>query len=134
MSLRLKGIGLAVPDHHIRQADAATLGHSFASSDERKARTLMALYRRSGIDKRHSVLLESSEGPVSQRQSFYPPLQDPDDPGPATGVRMQVFEKHAPDLAATAARRALTDAEISAEDITHLVTVTCTGFFAPGLD
>jgi predicted naringenin-chalcone synthase len=37
-------------------------------------------------------------------------------------------------LAAAAARAALTDARMSASTVTHLVTVSCTGFVAPGID
>jgi len=47
---------------------------------------------------------------------------------------MARYETDAPPLAALAARRALEDAGWKATDITHLVTVSCTGFFAPGLD
>jgi predicted naringenin-chalcone synthase len=47
---------------------------------------------------------------------------------------MVAFEEHAPPLAAQAARAALGDAGIPPGDITHLVTVSCTGFFSPGVD
>jgi len=130
----LAGFGLAVPQHAIAQVDAAKLGLSFASPDGSRERTLQALYKRSGVTQRHSVLLDTSEGPVEDRQRFYPPIQSEDDPGPTTEARMQAFERHAPPLAAEASRAALNDAAMAADDITHLVTVSCTGFFAPGLD
>jgi predicted naringenin-chalcone synthase len=47
---------------------------------------------------------------------------------------MTRYEAAAPPLAAEAARRALAEAQWEAADITHLVTVSCTGFFAPGPD
>jgi predicted naringenin-chalcone synthase len=47
---------------------------------------------------------------------------------------MERFEADAPDLAKEAALAALTDAGLGAGEVTHLVTVSCTGFFAPGLD
>jgi predicted naringenin-chalcone synthase len=130
----LAGLGLAVPEHAIAQEDAATIGLSFASADGSRARTLQALYKRTGVKKRHSVVLESAHGPVRERQSFYPPIGGADDPGPSTGARMLAFERHAPPLAEEASRRALLDATLDAEEITHLVTVSCTGFFSPGLD
>ncbi|MBT8397650.1 MAG: type III polyketide synthase, partial [Gemmatimonadetes bacterium] len=57
-----------------------------------------------------------------------------DDQGPSTEMRMERFEADAPVLAMTAGRAALDDAGVGGEEITHLVTVSCTGFFAPGLD
>ena len=47
---------------------------------------------------------------------------------------MAWYETEAPPLAEAAARRALEDASTPVEAITHLVTVSCTGFFSPGLD
>lgn len=134
MSLLLAGIGTAVPRHFVLQDEAAAVNASFATSDPGRARTLKALYRRTGVTKRHSVLLESAEGPSTDRQSFYPPLRGPDDRGPPTELRMQRYEAEAPALTTCAARRALDDASLDAGRVTHLVTVSCTGFFAPGLD
>lgn len=134
MKLRLAGLGLAVPEHTMNQADSATMALSFVAPDSGRARTLQALYRRSGVAKRHSVILSASDGPIDGRQSFYPEARSAEDLGPTTEVRMRAFEDHAPPLAALAGRRALDDAGLSENEITHLVTVTCTGFFAPGLD
>jgi predicted naringenin-chalcone synthase len=47
---------------------------------------------------------------------------------------MERFEADAPGLAHSAALAALEEAKLSPSEITHLVTVSCTGFFAPGLD
>ena len=134
MSLVIHGIGTAVPEHFMLQTDAAEMASALAGPDGRGERTLKALYRRSGIRKRHSVLLKVAEGPLEIRQSFYDPCPVPGDPGPTTAARMARFEAEAPPLAARAARNALAEAGWDGADITHLVTVSCTGFFAPGLD
>jgi predicted naringenin-chalcone synthase len=134
MSMFIAGVGLAVPEHSITQSDSAAMGVTFATADGSRARTLQALYRRSGVTKRHSVVLDASEGPIEARQSFYPPVVGVGDGGPTTEVRMRAFHEKAPPLMATAGRRALDDAAVSPDEITHLVTVSCTGFFAPGLD
>jgi predicted naringenin-chalcone synthase len=47
---------------------------------------------------------------------------------------MRYFAEHVPPLATEAAKSALADASIGPTQITHLVTVTCTGFDAPGFD
>jgi predicted naringenin-chalcone synthase len=64
--------------------------------------------------------LTNHDGPVQQ--------------GPSTGERMQIFAAAAPELAVQSAELALIDSGVAASAITHLVTVTCTGFFAPGVD
>ena len=43
------------------------------------------------------------------------------------------FIRHAPELAITAARRALDDAGLGAKDIDGVVVSTCTGYLCPGL-
>ena len=134
MSFRLEGIGTALPEHRLTQEEAVELHATFCRFEEREARTLRALYRRSGVETRHSVLLEGSEGSLPERQRFYPPAEDGDDRGPTTLRRMEMYERHAPGLAISAARDALGGAELDVEEITHLVTVSCTGFLAPGVD
>ncbi|MHB1194418.1 MAG: type III polyketide synthase [Longimicrobiales bacterium] len=133
MSLRIEGIGLAVPEHAMPQDEAAEVLVSLHHGGGR-ARTVRALYARSGIRKRHSVLLDVPDGESAPRQSFYQPARDGTDDGPSTALRMQAFEAAAPPLATAASTGALRDAGMSPGDITHLVTVSCTGFFAPGLD
>ena len=62
------------------------------------------------------------------------------DPGPlrhrvAGGVPVYVVEDHALPLAVTAAQNCLRQLpEVALSSITHLVTVSCTGMYAPGLD
>jgi predicted naringenin-chalcone synthase len=134
MSLIVSGIGTAAPEQSIAQADAARVWAEFAGVDGKQARTIQALYRRSGVKKRHSSLLEgSSDGPVPN-QTFFEPIRFENDPGPTTGARMNRFEADAPGLASRAAQAALADAGLKAGEVTHFVTVSCTGFFAPGLD
>lgn len=134
MSFSLEGIGTALPEHRLTQEEAVELHATFCRFEKREARTLRALYRRSGVKTRHSVLLEGSEGSLPERQRFYPPAEADDDRGPTTVRRMEMYERHAPGMAVSAARDALEGAELDAEEVTHLVTVSCTGFLAPGID
>lgn len=134
MSLELTGFGTALPEHRFSQAELAELHARFCRLDETQDRTLRALYRRSGVSSRASVVLTRSDGPLDGRQTFFPPARDECDFGPPTAQRMKLYEAHAPPLAASAARRALADARIPAGAVTHLVTVSCTGFVAPGVD
>jgi predicted naringenin-chalcone synthase len=134
VTLALAGFGTRVPAHSISQEEAVEIHATLAEIDHERARTLRALYRRSGVKRRHSVLLESSLGPLMERQSFYPPARDDTDRGPATAMRMLRYESEAPALAGAAACGALGSAGVRSEDVTHVVTVSCTGFAAPGID
>lgn len=52
----------------------------------------------------------------------------------STGDRMRLYESHAPTLAAAAAQRVLDQVPHSADRVTDLIIVSCTGFAAPGVD
>ena len=134
MTSCLRGFGLALPEHSIAQADAAELVQSFNADTEDQTRVLRELYRRTGVRRRHSVVLETSDESAAVRQSTYTPRSDERPLGPTTSDRMRCYEQHAGVLATTAARRAFADAQFEALDITHLVTVSCSGFHAPGFD
>jgi alkylresorcinol/alkylpyrone synthase len=83
------------------------------------------LYRRAGVDSRASVL-----GDEQGHLDFYDPNADI----PSTAQRMLVYEQHAAELAGRACRDALERAQTRPAGITHLITVSCTGFSAPGVD
>ncbi len=129
MSLRLLGLGSAFPPWSIDQARAAEIVSDWLPFDPERMRRLRALYRRAGVERRHSVLLEDAEG----GQRFFGPAQ-PDGRGPGTRARMEVYEREAGPLAARAGRAALAQADLAGPEVTHLVTVSCTGFQAPGVD
>lgn len=130
MPLSIRGIGTALPAHGVNRHDAAALARRFSADTTARAALVERVQRRTRVHTRHSVLLESGEpaSPIADRLPFY------GDDNPSTGERMQRFARHAGPLALAAARRALEDATIPAERVTHLVTVTCTGFQAPGFD
>lgn len=127
----LTGLGTAVPHNVIAQARAAKLSAELIRGQQAKA--VEALYRRSGVKFRHSVLLEGN-GESIHTQSFYAPARDEQDRGPSTSERMERYAVEAPVLAADACRKALYQAGARAEGVTHLVTVSCSGFAAPGCD
>lgn len=133
MSLTLLGIGTSLPDHAIAQRDAATLAASFANVAPGRERALEALYRKSGIRSRGSVLLDDPGG-GGFSQEFFPPAEATADGGPTTGERMARYALEAGRLAVEAGRRAFTAASIDPAAVTHLVTCSCTGFANPGVD
>ena len=132
MSFSICGLATALPLRSIEQSAAATIAQTFLAG-HRDGKSLPALFRRTQVRTRSSVLLEQSNG-CGPRQSFYPPAVGPDDRGPATALRMQRYAAESLPLAARAAAEALARARVSPGEITHLITVSCTGFFAPGID
>ena len=139
MSLWIAGLGTAVPPHVVTQEDALEAAPSFCPPAQgphvaTMSRLVQRLYRHSGVVTRHSVVLENSRQGTAGRQSFYPPAADELDGGPSTADRMRIYEQAAPRLACEAATAALVDARLRASDITRLITVSCSGFSAPGFD
>ena len=97
---------------------------------ETEKRKMRFLYHYSGIDIRYSVISDYSR-PMSEWK-FYPPSENLE-PFTSLEQRMAWYAKDAPLLSVDAIRKCL-DHKIKEEEITHLITVSCTGMSAPGLD
>lgn len=133
--LRVCGIGTALPDQSIGQAEAAELAKAFSGLSAEAVVALPLLYQRTRIQRRGSVVLDGptrSDG--GSRQSFFPLPQMPQDRGPTTDQRMRRYQQEAAPLAIRAMRAALDQAGVRPDRLDHLVTVSCTGFRAPGVD
>jgi predicted naringenin-chalcone synthase len=128
MSILIAGIGTAVPPHRISQMDAAEIAKQHSCATAAQERLFLTLYRRAGVEGRNCVVLDKSDGPLTDRQTFY------SSSGPTTRDRMKKYEERAGSLALAACRAAVQDAAITPGYVTHLVTVSCSGFFAPGFD
>jgi prepilin-type processing-associated H-X9-DG protein len=138
MSLGILGIGTAVPATRIDQAEALRIARSLARPSEEQDTWLPGMYQGTRIQTRHlalpaALIRDILEG-TSASGSVYLPKPDPADRGPSTGQRMEHYRDLAPELSRRAARAALSASGCAASSITHLVTVSCTGFLAPGLD
>jgi len=133
----IAGIGTATPVQSIAQTDAVVLAQALCTPADQQprlqTRLLPILYGRSGVRRRGSVLLEPAGG-ASLTQSFFPPSDGAHDRGPTTEQRMARYAQEAAPLAQEASRLALGDAGCDVRAITQLVTVSCTGFLAPGID
>lgn len=127
------GLGCAVPPLSISRDQSGDVAKQLSCQTSRQADKLDALYRRSGVQQRGSVLLgEAAGGGVDQ--VFFPAARDDEDRGPTTAQRSQQFADHAPALAERASCKALAQAGVEPSAVTHLITVTCTGFNSPGID
>jgi predicted naringenin-chalcone synthase len=124
MSFVILGLGTAVPEFSLTQERAAELTCQYADHGAEQSRRLAILYRRTGIRTRHIVLLDHDDLPHASAGAR----------GPTTHWRMRRYDEQVRPLARQAARRAIAAAAIDPGAITHLVTVSCTGFAAPGFD
>jgi alkylresorcinol/alkylpyrone synthase len=133
MSFAILSIATASPPHRITQNAAAAMAVSFGNVPPGRVRSLAAMYHKTRIRTRGSVLLETptADGAVQQ---FFQPATGPEDEGPTTAARMERYAGEAGGLAVDAAREALALAGVDAGRITHLVTCSCTGFTNPGVD
>lgn len=123
------GIGTAAPPA-LAQEQLLALCADLSCQTPTQRQWLSRIFLHSGIKTRGSVLTDA-DGNIDALRSFYPASPEF---GPTTAARMECYARYAPNLAHTAACGALDDALLAPSAITHLITVSCTGFVAPGLD
>lgn len=121
------GLGAAAPPM-VTQNQAFEHAVRIGQPNRRERAWLERIYQNSGIEKRGTIFS------LDELSEFYPAPAGTDDRGPTTAERMARYAIEAPRWAESAARAALRASGMLAGQITHLITVSCTGFFAPGLD
>lgn len=131
----LLALGTALPNYQVEQH---AIGRWMAESLRARPaldRWMRRLYELSGNDTRYFCLPDLT---APSDQSRYGPGRALSET-PTTAERMAIYQREAVILGARAAERALADfaadrvAEV-AQTVSHLIVVSCTGFFAPGLD
>lgn len=128
----INGIGTAVPAYSSTQQKAAEFMADILQLDERDSRRLMALYRQTRIDRRHSVLADY----VRPKEEFTFYANTPGmEPFPTVSQRMGIYRQEAVPLALKAIANCFQSyPDFDPQSITHLITVSCTGLYAPGPD
>lgn len=124
------GVSSAVPDTFYFQEDVAKKLMEIFSLSSEKRETLNRIYRHSSIHKRHSVIddFHKSRQDWEFWGSEYPKRT------PGMGERNLRYKKDAPKLAEAAAKKLLDKWGGDRSKITHLISVTCTGVIAPGIE
>jgi predicted naringenin-chalcone synthase len=120
------GIGCASPQQTVTRREWLEFAHLLAPSNVDRG-LLARIAEGSQIDSRGLATMRPDV-----REAQHEPHADPR--GPGTGTRIAEWASAARPLAAEAAGKALEDAGISPEQVTHVVTASCTGFSAPGVD
>jgi len=122
-------IGTANPSTKIAQAQISKFMAKAIGLNTVEERRLRMIYRATAIDFRHSVIEDYDK---MTNFDFFPD-NELLEPFPTTAQRMKMYEKYAIELAVEAVGNCLPDRSLIPQ-ITHLITVSCTGMYAPGLD
>ena len=138
MSFAIHGLGTAHPPDAITTEVGLALARRMAGPDGRTSTWLGPIYANSGVASRFQVI----GGPVvrdilagtTDSGSPFVPTAANDGVGPTTAERMALYAAEAGPLALRASAAALAESAFAPESVTHLVTVSCTGFGAPGVD
>ena len=130
----MRSLETAVPETVMVQSDVRDVFAAQPGLSRLGTRLVGAAFDSSGIETRYTAVKEmtldaSSENPVffdsAERRIL----------SPSTKVRNEVYAEEGTKLFVAAAGKALAAAEgIEPSDITHVITVSCTGFFNPGPD
>ncbi|CAN5134181.1 type III polyketide synthase [soil metagenome] len=132
MKSYISAIGTATPEYTTPQLEIADFMATSLQMDEKEKRRLQALYRASGIKYRSSVLKDYSSTPGQYQ--FYSNTEN-FEPIPSVSQRMDLFKTEALKLGIIAVSQIFDEfSDFDKTKITHLITVSCTGFYAPGLD
>ena len=128
----LKSIGTAVPQYKNAQQKIADFMAEAAGMNAEEKTIVTTLYRASGIGYRHSVIPDF--GYKNGDYTFFPNTSNLE-PFPTVGQRMKLYQQEALPLAVKAIEDCFDKLEnYQPSDITHLITVSCSGMYAPGLD
>jgi alpha-pyrone synthase len=128
---KITAIGIANPAYRRSQQETAELICKGFQLKPAQKRLLKAIYKASGIEFRHSVISDYSKS--AGEFDFFP--NDPDANFPTTSERMDLYKSNALLLALEAIANCLKNLEsFDKQEITHLITVSCTGMYAPGID
>ena len=127
---KIISIATGVPAYKHQQSAICEFADTIYSNNETDSRKLRFLYKKSGIETRYSVLPDYSS--TAADRQFYGTAKNLE-PFPDLEKRMEWYAKSATDLSVKTIRDCI-KGTIEAKDITHLITVSCTGMSAPGLD
>jgi len=128
---KIHAIETAVPPHAYHQEYAASCMKRWVR-DRAMQRMVHHVYKNSGIERRFSVLPDFQPEAVP---TIFREQEDGTLAEPTTGQRNKLFAQSFPSLAREAVQKAFQAASwIAPSSITHVITVSCTGFCNPGPD
>ncbi len=125
---KIISIGTAVPKYSAKQSSILDFMHK-AYNNQIASRKLNILFHQSGIKTRYSVVPDFTNN--GSEDNFFIKNQ----PAPSIEKRLNLYKEHAVSLAIDAIQDSLRKLNTTVAKFvpTHLITVSCTGLYAPGL-
>ncbi|XAS62608.1 type III polyketide synthase [Pseudarthrobacter sp. So.54] len=134
MTVYVRSLETAVPATVLIQSEARDVFAAQPGLTRLGTRLISTCFDSAAIDTRHTAVEELTKDQTTDNPKFF-------DAGtglllsPSTKVRNEIFAVEATKLFVEAARKALEACPgLPPTSITHLITVSCTGFFNPGPD
>lgn len=130
MDISILALATAVPSHAYAQEDIAENLISLFNLDHEKAQSYRQLYQNSTIKTRYSVIgdFKKERSEWDFWGSEFPTKI------PGTAHRNELYKIEAPKLAFQACEKALAAWGGDPSSITHIISVSCTGMIAPGIE
>lgn len=116
MEPAILSLGTALPAYSMSQLEIADYLSNLMQLEDEEAWYLSKIYKNSAISRRYSVLPAIKKGFVGMSE------------------RNMIYKKEAPLLAEKSAREALSHWKRPVSDITHVISVSCTGVMTPGIE
>jgi len=127
MSVYVQNIACEVPETSYSQSFVSRKMKGWIGQSRRATRYIDGIYKDSGIDKRHSV--------IDDPDDFFKPSGNGHVTVPTTKHRNDLFTSSARKMYVDLAEKAILGCKnTDFSEITHVITVSCTGFFNPGPD
>ncbi len=128
MSVYIHNIEQSLPEHKYKQEELRDRMKEIVQGGEKERRLLHHIYGRSGINTRHSVVDDF------KRNGSFSLFFNGQGVSPGTKKRNEVYTEKGRELFIETARKLIQNSDFEPDDISHLITVSCTGFYAPGPD
>lgn len=130
MGSTILSVATAVPCHYFPQEEAAEKMIHMLGVNQEKSDALRKLYQQSAINGRHSVIEDFHK----DRSLWHFWGTDYPSQVPGMSQRNEVYQREAPRLAYEAAKKAIERWGGDPKAITHVISVSCTGMVAPGIE
>lgn len=130
MNAYILALSCTVPEGSFSQIDVAKTFDVSLKNSPSHSKKLHAIFQNSKIEKRHSVIADygNSELAGSFFGENFPNII------PDTHKRNVIYKEEAPKLSIKVAKKVLSNWGFSSDKITHIISVSCTGMYAPGIE
>lgn len=128
MTATILALETEVPKTSLAQEDFAEVSTRHLKLSEPQARLLERITKNSQISHRHTIVEDFYENGL--KGALFNFCEN----APQTALRNEIFKKYAPQLAISVCEKVLNEWGGDRQSITHVISVSCTGMIAPGIE